>query len=1065
MTTPSSKEETVRLASVQRYTNLDPLPEDALRDLVLAARTACGSAASAITFVERDRLRIVARSGFDISEATRDGSFCAATLGQTDVFEVRDASIDERFRDNILVRGGREIRHYAGVPLLAEDEFAIGALCVFDFVPRQLDDGARQVLTTLARQVVAQLDLELLKRRPVSVPSLDAGHLESLDRLGLAVQGSVLGLWEWNIPSRTVHVDQQWARANSFELAELRNDLESWIESHHPDDVPAIWEAMSAHLEGVTPVYVAEHRLKTAAGEWKWVCSRGRIVSRDEQGRPLRVVGGFTDIDQRKRTEHTLREQRRFLATLLSNLPGLAYRCRNEPAWPFEYVSEGVVELTGYSPQEFLTRKIDLGDIIHEEDRDLVWKTVQVAVEHHQPFEVNYRIHTAAGVLKWVWERGRAIPDGSGGGTVLEGFISDISDRKRAEDELAARNTFIETILDNLPIGVSVWHLPELELSYVNQRFIEVHGWPREVITDTEQFTPSLHPDPEYRRQMRDQIDRDLASGDPDRMCWEPRIMTASGVERRVRLTAFPIPGLSLRITTAEDVTDRWKAEQALRESHEIHRQLAENVREVSWIFDWDTKQLLYVSPAYEEVTGRSIQSLLDAPESYFELVYPEDRDALRDLTPPCDREHRIIRPDGSVRWIRTRAFPVRDDSGRLYRVAGISDDITERQLALLELEEARLAAEQASQLKNEFLANVSHELRTPMFGVMGMADLLLDTPLTEEQRDYIDTLRSSAESLLELISHLLDFARIEAGRIDLSPSGFELPKVLEEVVDLLAREAAAKQLDLGCFIDPALAVPVTGDPTRFRQVVVNLIANAIKFTDSGAVVIHARLDERNGEHGLLRVEVHDTGIGIGAKQRHRLFQPFSQLDASTTRQYSGTGLGLAISARIVEAMGGQIGVDSEAGLGSTFWFTARVGLRDTDGTSSLQSLAAKRVMVVMPEGPLRQATARQLADWGMQVLSPATVEEAIMRLGNGSRGPDAILLDSRLSLTERTRLVEAVRGHAGRDRIALLLLGPYGRGSADPDHVADYCLPRPVLPSRLALALKQVLNNHRARG
>ncbi len=1060
MTTPHSKEEAARLVAVQRYASLDPLPEEALHDLVLAARAACRSAASAITFVERDRLRIVARSGFDMAEAARDDSFCSTAITQPNViFEVPDAERDTRFGNNIFVRGSRYFRHYAGVPLLVEDGCALGTLCVLDTIPRLLHDGAREVLTTLARQVVAQLDLEILRRRPISFPYLGAGGLDDFNRLELAVRESLIGLWEWDIPSRTVLLDEEWARANGFEPAVLGGDLERWLEAHHPDDMGVIWESMSAHLEGATPSYAAEYRLKTTAGKWKWVCSRGRVVSRDEQGRPLRVIGGFTDIDQRKRAEQKLREQERFLSTLLSNLPGLVYRSRNEPSWPFEYVSEGVIELTGYTPEEFLAGKINFGDIIHPDDQDFVWREVQSAVERREPFELNYRIRSATGIWRSVWERGRAIPDRSGDSVVLEGFVTDVSDRKRAEDELAARNTFIEAILDSLPIGVSVWKIPDLELSYVNRSFIDVHGWPKETIADCKGFLPSLFPDPGYRRRVLNQMERDLASGNPARMRWEPRIVTAAGAERHIRLAAFPIPDLSLRILTAEDVSDRRKAAQALRESDEIYRQLAENVREVSWIFDRDSRQLLYVSPAYAEVTGRSVEALIEAPGRWLELIHPEDRDSLRQLDPPFDLEHRIIRPDGGVRWIRTRAFPVRDGTGRVYRVAGVSDDITERQLALRKLEEARVAAEQASRLKNEFLANVSHELRTPMNGVIGMADLVLDTILDEEQHDYLQTLRGSAESLLELINQLLDFARIESGRIDLEPSEFEFPKVLEDVVELLAGETVAKQVDLGCYIDPALFAPIKADATRLRQVLINLVGNAVKFTDSGAVIVRAQLENRDAGGGLLRIEVQDTGIGIGPKQRHRLFQPFSQLDASTTRQYGGTGLGLAISARIVEAMRGEIGVESEVGQGSTFWFTVAVGLRDVEWAFPWRSLAAKRVSIVMREPPLQQTIARQLADWGMLISTPATVEEAIIHLSAGVAVPDAIILDGRLSLAERNRLVDTVRDGVARGRAAILLLGAFGRGRpADPDHAADICLPRPPLPSRLAFGLRQVL-------
>ncbi|HEY0793690.1 MAG TPA: response regulator, partial [Chthoniobacterales bacterium] len=457
-----------------------------------------------------------------------------------------------------------------------------------------------------------------------------------------------------------------------------------------------------------------------------------------------------------------------------------------------------------------------------------------------------------------------------------------------------------------------------------------------------------------------------------------------------------------------------------------------------------------------EEVLGKTDFDLFP-PE--LAMKYREDDKALMRSAQAFETEENQTNAAGDIIWVHVIKIAILDGRGQAVGTQGIHWDVTAVRQAAATLKSAVEAAEAAARSKSEFLANMSHEIRTPMNGVMGMTGLLLDSNLDPPQREFAETIRTCADSLLTIINDILDFSKIEAGKLTFELLDFDLLEAIEGTLDMLAPRAHEKGIELASAIPSYMPTRLRGDPGRLRQILTNLIGNGIKFTSTGEVIVRVSLERETESHAFLRFRVEDTGIGIPPEAQARLFQAFSQADGSTTRKYGGTGLGLAISRQLVIMMGGEIGVESQPGHGSTFWFTACLEKQAGDAQPPNRhrpDLFDLQVLVVDDNATNRQILSHQLFACGMQSDGAAGGDEALVVLraaAAGGKPYDLVLLDVQMPGMDGwmlTRAIKADQAIAGARLIILTSLSQSLTTAELTEIGIDAYVCKPVKQSRL---------------
>jgi len=864
---------------------------------------------------------------------------------------------------------------------------------------------------------------------------------ESEERFRAMADSCPIGIWVTDARGKAGFINRAY-REFSGALSN-RVDESEWESRLHEEDAPEFLEQFKrAHQEHT--IFKCEQRSRRRDGEWRWMESVA-VPRFSSNGEFLGLVGTTKDFTERRQAEQTTQNSREFaqstidaLSSHICVLDETGVIIAENQAWKDFGEANKPEHCVQAEPADAWRSSIGTGanylDVCRRsegedagEAQDFADGIEAVLRGERNLYSREYPCHSP-NVQRWFLGRVTRFFSNGIPRVVVEHI--NITERKQAEQalqfQLSLNRAIKEGTLDGILVITDdkriashnrkfkeIWQFPELETienmpdSFIGDQAPVVLSAVLERVKDPDAFLKRIQ---ELNDNPNENDHREVELKDGRTIEHYSTSLHGEGGQHLGRAWFF------------RDITERKLSDQALRISEEKFRQLAENIREVFFIMTPSGTELLYISPAAEELWGVTLESIYRNRMVCADMIHPDDREQALLLTERQSRgelvtsEYRIRTPDGKEKWIRGRTFPIRDQAGELTRVVGIAEEITEQKHYELDLIRARQEAEAADQAKSEFLANMSHEIRTPMNGVIGMTGLLLDTELTAGQRRYAEIARASGESLLQIINDILDFSKMEAKKLELETIDFDLRVLLDNFAAMLSSTAEAKGIELLSVADPAVPTQLRGDPGRLRQILTNLTGNAIKFTEKGEVVVRVALAEDGESDCLLRFSVRDTGIGIAKDKIGILFDKFSQAEVSTTRKYGGTGLGLAISKQLVELMGGEVGVTSQEGRGSEFWFTVRLGRSSEMGSQSVGALTESqstallnaRILVAENNSTNREVALGMLANLGLTANAVDNGAEALAALEAAPY--DLVLMDVRMPVMDGIEATRRIR-------------------------------------------------------
>ncbi|MCL4180512.1 MAG: PAS domain S-box protein, partial [Verrucomicrobia bacterium] len=771
-------------------------------------------------------------------------------------------------------------------------------------------------------------------------------------------------------------------------------------------------------------------------------------------------------VENHLRTEAALRETEKKYRGIFENVMEGIFQ--TTPDGRYLSANPMLARIYGYrSTDELITA---IGDISHELYIDPSRRDEFIQRIRANGFVTRFesQIYRRDRSIIWISESAREVRDAQGQLLYYEGTVEDITERKRAEQALLDSEVLYHSLVECLPQNIFRKDRAG-RFTFANSRFCQTVARSLNAVvgkTDYDLFPPEL--------AAKYQLDDHRVMETQTTFETIEDHLTPDRGKIFVQVVKNPLYDADGNVIGVQgifwDVTERRKMEEAIAYERDLLRALLDNIPDSIYFKDCQSRFLRIGHQLARKFGLNDPNEAIGKTDSDFfspehaKAALEDESFILRTGQPIVGKTEKETWPDGQERWVLTTKMPYRDKSGQIIGTFGVSKDITPLKNAETELPHARDLAVESAHLKAEFLANMSHEIRTPMNCIIGMTGLLLDTRLSDEQRDFADTIRTSADGLLTIINDILDFSKIEAGKLTVESIPFDLLETVENTVELFAERAEAQGLELALRTDLDMPRFLEGDPGRIRQILTNLLGNAIKFTEKGSVSVHVAPLPSPPDHPQVRVTVTDTGIGIDPEAQSRLFQAFTQADGSLTRRYGGTGLGLAISQQLVQLMGGQIGLQSTPGKGSTFWFVLGFPPTRPAPARDLSVLHHKRALISDRGAHSREILDYYLQSWNLQSTTADHATQVLdhLRHAASSHNPfDVAILDVHTPGANGLELAQSIHSDPSLAHTKLIVLTSLDLHlDADAWHRAgvDAYLVKPLKQSRIQECLITVL-------